>query len=49
MYELIVLWSTGEKDVFEYETEEEAMRGADRMRMAFGKQITWTGVRKSTI
>lgn len=44
MYELIVLWSTGERDVFEYETKEDAAKGADNMRMAFGNQIQWTGI-----
>lgn len=46
MYELIVLWSTGEKDVFEYETKEDAAKGADNMRMAFGNQIQWTGINR---
>lgn len=49
MFELIVIWSTGDKNVYEYDTQEEAVIGAGRMRMAFGKQITWTGVRKSTL
>lgn len=49
MFELIVVWSTGDTNVYEYDTQEEAVIGADRMRMAFGKQIAWTGVRKSTL
>lgn len=49
MFELIVIWSTGDKNVYEYDTREEAVIGAGRMRMAFGKQIAWTGVRKSTL
>ena len=49
MFELIVVWDTGEQNIYSYESEEEAMRGADRMRMAFGEQIRWTGVRKSTL
>ena len=49
MFELIVVWQTGEQNIYSYDTEDEAMRGADRMRMASGNQITWTGVRKSTL
>lgn len=51
MFELIVVWSTGDTNVYEYDTQEqeEAVIGAGRMRMAFGKQIAWTGVRKSTL
>lgn len=49
MFELIVVWDTREQNIYSYETEEEAMRGAGRMRMAFGEQIRWTGVRKSTL
>lgn len=49
MFELIVVWQTGEQNIYSYENKEEAMRGADRMRMAFGNQITWTGVRKSIL
>lgn len=49
MFELIVIWSTGDTNLYEYDTREEAVIGASRMRMAFGKQITWTGVRKSTL
>ena len=44
MFELIVLWSTGDKNVYEYDTREEAVKGASRMRMAFGNQIRWTGI-----
>lgn len=49
MFELIVVWDTGEQNIYSYETEEEAMRGAGRMRMAFGEQIRWTGVRRKNI
>lgn len=49
MFELIVVWGTGDTNVYEYDTREEVAIGAGRMRMAFGKQIAWTGVRKSTL
>lgn len=46
MFELIVLWSTGDTNVYEYDTREEAVKGASRMRMAFGNQIRWTGINR---
>lgn len=46
MFELIVVWDTGEQNIYSYESEEEAMRGADNMRMAFGNQIQWTGINR---
>lgn len=46
MFGLIVIWSTGDTNVYEYETREEAAKGAGRMRMAFGNQIRWTGIDK---
>ena len=38
MYELIVIWSTGEKEITSYETEPEA-----------GNQISWTGIRRKVV
>lgn len=45
-YELVVVWDNGDKNIYPYRTEEEAEQGADRMRMAFGRQITWCGTRR---
>lgn len=47
MYELIIVWDNGDKDIYTYNTQEEAERGADNMRMAFGNQVTWAGTRKA--
>ena len=47
MYELIIIWTDGNKDVYPYQTEEEARHGERNMRMAFGNQVSWAGVRKS--
>lgn len=46
-YELVVIWSDGNKDIFLYNSREEAEQGARNMRMACGNQIQWTGVRKA--
>ena len=48
MFELVVIWATGEKTVYEYRTEDEADRGSRNMRMALGNQISWCGVRRKT-
>jgi hypothetical protein len=47
MYELIIIWTDESKDVYPYQTEEEARQGERNMRMAFGNQVSWAGVRKS--
>lgn len=48
-FELVVVWDNGDKNVYEYRTEEEAENGAERMKMAFGHQISWTGTRRKLI
>lgn len=46
MYELIIIWEDGDKNIYKYNTEDEARKGERNMRMAFGNQISWSGVRK---
>ena len=46
MFELIVIWYTGEKEVFAYSTREDAEESAHGFKTAFGNQIEWTGVRE---
>lgn len=46
MFELVVIWENGDKDIYPYETREAAEHGAENMRMALGNQIQWTGVRR---
>lgn len=46
MWELVVIWSTGEKNIYTYDTEEAAEQGARNMAMAMGNQISWSGVRR---
>ena len=43
-YKSVIIWSTGEKQVYEYETYTDAVNGEDSMRMAFGNQIQWSGI-----
>lgn len=44
-YELIVVWESGEKEVTEHASEEKANSAGAGMKMAFGNQISWWGVR----
>ena len=46
MYELVVVWGTGEMDIYEYTTEEEAEKAGQNMKMVFGGQISWYGTRR---
>lgn len=48
-FELVVVWDTGDKDIYEYRTEEEAEKGAERIKMACGNQVAWTGTRRKSI
>ena len=45
MYELVIVWSDGDKSIYAYDTEQDAENGAANMRMVFGNQITWAGIR----
>ena len=46
-YELVVIGETGEKEVHEYATEEEAQAAGNGYKMAFGNQISLVGTRKA--
>jgi hypothetical protein len=45
MYELVIIWDNGDKDVYEYPTREEAEKAELGMRIALGNQIAWSCVR----
>ena len=47
MYELVIIWWDDEKEIYQYPTKEQAERAGREMCFAFGKQITWHGVRKA--
>lgn len=46
LYELVIVWNTGDKDIYEYDTEEEAEQAGRNMQFVFGKQVEWYGTRK---
>ena len=43
-YEVVVVWHSGETDIYGYPTREEADRSADGYKKAFGSQV-WVCVR----
>lgn len=45
MYELVIIWSNGDKDIYQYSTREEAEKAELGMRFALGNQIVWSCVR----
>lgn len=45
-YELVVVWYTGEKEIYEYDTESEAEQGMNNMYLAFGSHQLWCCVRR---
>ena len=44
MCELIIIWDTGEKDVIKVKDIQSAEKAERNYKMAFGKQIAWTGI-----
>lgn len=45
-YELVIIWYNGEKEIHAYNTKEKAEEIGQGMKMAFGNQVQWYGVRK---
>lgn len=46
-WELVLIWTSGEKEIYTYDTKEEAYKGGWNFKQAFGNQIEWTGVREA--
>lgn len=46
MFELVVVWETGDRDVYKYDSRDSAERHGRDMKMALGDQIAWYGIRK---
>lgn len=46
-YEVVIIWESGEKEIWTYDTEEEAELSSKECKMIFGEQITWIGIRKA--
>ena len=44
-YELVIVWFNGDKDIYAYESREDAEQAGAGMKMALGNQISWYGVR----
>lgn len=49
MYELVIIWANGEREIYEYKTEEAAEKGGQGVKMALGNQVAWWCVRKKVI
>jgi hypothetical protein len=47
MYELIVIWANGDKDIYSYDSIRKAVSAEAGMRMANGEQISWIGIRRA--
>lgn len=48
-YELIIIWYTGEREVYGYATEDDARKAEEGYKQVFGSQIEWSGVRRKRI
>ena len=44
MFDLVIVWETGEKEVYTYATREDAEKGKANFEKAFGSQV-WACVR----
>ena len=45
MYELVIIWINGDKDIWQYGDRDSAEKAGAGMEMAMGQQIEWWGVR----
>ncbi len=43
-YELIIIWESGEKEVYSYDSKEKAKKIEEGYKIVFGNQISWTGI-----
>lgn len=43
MIKLFIVWETGEKETYNYQTRQEAEEVAENLKKAFGNQI-WVGI-----
>lgn len=46
-YDLVVIWCSGEQNIYPYYTEEVARDGEKSMKKVFGDQISYSYVRKA--
>lgn len=45
MYELVVIWYNGDKNIYTYDDRDEAEQAESNIRMAFGEQVSFTCIR----
>ena len=45
MFGLVIVWWNGEKQVYDYQTREDAEQGDRNIRIACGNQVAYTCVR----
>lgn len=48
MFEMVIIWSDGSIDVYEYGDRESAEKAQRGMHIALGNQIQWSGIRPKT-
>ena len=46
MWELVIIWNGGDKDIEEFDRKEDAKRAQAEMWLNFCNQIEWTCVRR---
>ena len=46
-YDLVVIWESGEKNIYPYYTEDEAEDARKSMSMVFGNQISYSYTRRA--
>ena len=46
MFEVVLIWFDGDKEIYSYSTQEKADRTCREMKNVFGNQISWIGVRE---
>lgn len=46
-YEVVIIWTTGEKEVHHYDDKHTAERAEAGMKKAFGNQIEWSCIREA--
>lgn len=45
-YELVIIWDNGDRQIFEYDSEEKAEKALAGMYKAFGRHQLWGCVRR---
>ena len=49
MYELVIVWSSGETEVFKCPDKESAEKAERGYKKAFGNQVEWSGIRERSM